>query len=147
MKYTEEIGDLFELGSEYSKVQCISLDCAMGAGIAVEFCKRYPGMKEYCMRVIKQNNLSVPCIVPYISDGEIIFNLVTKKLRWHKPTYHTMFKCIEDLAYLSSDFFKVKHLAMPAIGCGLDKLDWGIVSREIKREFKNKDIDITVRLN
>lgn len=33
----------------------------------------------------------------------------------------------------------VKYLAMPKIGCGLDKLQWGKVEEIILEEFENKE--------
>ena len=35
-------------------------------------------------------------------------------------------------------------LAMPVIGCGLDKLEWSRVSEIIKLVFEKTDIDILV---
>lgn len=46
------------------------------------------------------------------------------------------------------DFCKcvdVKYLAMPKIGCGLDRLQWSKVREIIKEEFKDLDIEIEVR--
>ena len=41
MTINEEKGNLFDLPSEYALVHCISEDCALGAGIAVEFQRRF----------------------------------------------------------------------------------------------------------
>ena len=38
----------------------------------------------------------------------------------------------------------VQELAMPRIGCGLDRLDWNVVKKMIKDIFKNDDIKITI---
>jgi len=38
----------------------------------------------------------------------------------------------------------INKLAMPEIGCGLDKLQWGRVKGILKEEFKDKPIEITV---
>jgi O-acetyl-ADP-ribose deacetylase (regulator of RNase III) len=39
---------------------------------------------------------------------------------------------------------KVKHLAMPRIGCGLDRLEWREVKPKIEEIFCDLDINITV---
>lgn len=39
---------------------------------------------------------------------------------------------------------KIHHLAMPRIGCGLDKLNWDQVSKLIRRIFEDDDIEITI---
>ena len=98
MIYREEKGDLFEMRG-YSLAHCISQDCAMGAGIAVAFNKKFKGMKGYCLRVIEENNLSFPCVVPFTAScngyGIIVFNLVTKRVYYGKPTYTTITKVID----------------------------------------------------
>ena len=38
----------------------------------------------------------------------------------------------------------IKKIAMPLIGCGLDRLEWYKVSEIIKRLFSNTDIEILV---
>ena len=38
----------------------------------------------------------------------------------------------------------VTKIAMPIIGCGLDRLQWDKVSEIIKEVFKNKNIEILV---
>lgn len=38
----------------------------------------------------------------------------------------------------------INKLAMPLIGCGLDRLDWKDVNILIKEPFKDEDIDIRV---
>ena len=41
---------------------------------------------------------------------------------------------------------QVRHICMPAIGCGLDLLQWHAVSTLIKNVFQHEDIAITVYL-
>ena len=38
----------------------------------------------------------------------------------------------------------VKALALPKIGCGLDKLSWDKVSEMVRSIFREVEIDITV---
>lgn len=50
MTINEEKGNLFDLPEEYALAHCISEDCALGAGIAVEFQRRFKIrdiLKEY----------------------------------------------------------------------------------------------------
>lgn len=68
---------------------------------------------------------------------------VTKTRYFHKPTYDTLRSsliamkqhCVEN---------NVTKLAMPRIGCGLDKLEWDEVKEIIKETFKDVEIDVTV---
>jgi O-acetyl-ADP-ribose deacetylase (regulator of RNase III) len=38
----------------------------------------------------------------------------------------------------------VKKLAMPRIGCGLDRLDWNKVREMIKQTFEETNIELTI---
>lgn len=144
MILNEKQGNLFELNKKYALAHCISQDCAMGAGIAVQFNKTFKGMKNYCIRVIKQNNLTFPCVLPYCDNDRTIFNLVTKKAYYGKPTYITITKCIHEMATMCKQY-NIKYLAIPKLGCGLDRLQWSKVREIIKEEFKDMDIEIEVR--
>ena len=39
--FKEEHGNLFEVSDKYYLAHCVSTDCALGAGIAVQFQKRF----------------------------------------------------------------------------------------------------------
>lgn len=144
MKYQESKGDLFDLDEKYVLAQCISLDCIMGKGIALEFNKRFKGMKKWLISLIKTNGYNYPKTIPAYQDKKLrVFNLITKNKAWEKPTYETITVCIKEMA----DYCRrhnVKYLGMPKIGCGLDRLDWDRVSAIIKEEFQDIDIDIQV---
>ncbi|MEG1502292.1 MAG: macro domain-containing protein [Synergistaceae bacterium] len=150
MKLIEEKGDLFNLPLKYDLAHCISLDCAMGMGIAKEFDKKYEDLKPILIETIKANNLTYPITISVpielLEDGDpsIIHNLITKERYWHKPSYFTITECIKQLVY-QCERYNTKHLAMPKIGCGLDRLRWNIVKEIISKEFANMDIEIIVR--
>ena len=75
---------------------------------------------------------------PYASQFDIL-GLVTKARYWQKPTIQDMSAALEALAgYLESlcDSDMIT-LVMPTIGCGLDRLDWADVSRQIHARLEN----------
>lgn len=138
-------GNLFELDREkYVLAHCISQDCALGAGIALEFRKRFKDMPSYCERVIKENHLEYPCVIPYYTKELKVLNLVTKRFYYNKPTYNTITSTIREMAFICNKS-NIKYLGMPLIGCGLDKLKWEKVREIIEEEFKDIDIEIEVR--
>lgn len=144
MIYREESGNLFEVDEKYSLVQCISLDCEMGEGIAVEFNKRFKPMKNYLKTVIRNNNLKHPITIAYKVDENVyIYNLITKKRFWNKPTYMSIEECIKQMSKFCRNS-NIKYLAMPKIGCGLDRLAWGKVRELVKQYFEDMDIEILV---
>jgi len=137
--YNEKKIDLFSVPNHYCLAHCISSDFAMGKGIAVEFVKRF-SMKAKLMAKYKQNTWGGRGYSIYI-DG--VFNLVTKQYYFNKPTYNTISEAIRDMKNFAVSA-GIKRIAMPMIGCGLDRLDWKKVSEIIKAEFCCTDIEILV---
>lgn len=53
-----------------------------------------------------------------------------------KPTYLTLTKSLVAFRqYLAMNFAEPKVIVMPKIGCGLDRLEWAVVSEIIKGVF------------
>lgn len=139
LKYVKE--DLFKVDEKYYLAHCISADYKLGAGIAVEFNKRYDMSSK--LKECK-SDLFPSCI--YI-DG--VFNLITKEKYWNKPTYGTLRKSLEIardmmINFYKEDEIKIEYLAIPKIGCGLDRLNWIKVEEIIKDVFTDMDIEILV---
>lgn len=146
MIFKEEKRDLFTLDERYALAHCISTDCAMGAGIAVQF------QKKYNLRgvVLGRSYGYIGECVAYVQfkdndkdKREVVFNLMTKEKYWHKPTYESLTKTLVEMKKQCLDM-DIKYLAMPKIGCGLDKLQWGKVREIIKETFQDTDIEILV---
>jgi hypothetical protein len=139
MTFTEERKDIFQYDSTWKKepfyyAHCISADFALGAGIAVDFKKRYRLTPENLISGRVYENLSIV--------GNV-FNLITKDKYWQKPTYASLAGAVDNMKkYCVS--MGVKKLIMPRIGCGLDRLNWDMVKHIIKERFAETDIDITV---
>ena len=70
-------------------------------------------------------------------------NLVTKERYWGKPTYQSMEAALQALKRLCRQE-GIEGLAMPCIGCGLDRLAWGKVSAMIREVFSDTACDILV---
>lgn len=136
MYYHEEIQDLFKVEQGYVLAHCISADFALGAGIAKEFDKRY-NMRE---RLISDYTEGYVGSV-YLKDN--VYNLVTKENGYDKPTYENLIEALKEMRDKMINNVQTK-LAIPQIGCGLDKLDWEIVSALITSIFNDTDIEIMV---
>ena len=145
MTFTEERGDLFAkeiISSGYALCHCISSDFALGAGIAKQFAKM--GVKkQLCEKFPKQWNGRGYCLITE-TNGIIAGNLVTKERYFHKPTLETLRQSLEDLRRQALEM-KLQRLAMPKIGCGLDKLEWIDVCEIIQEVFAEMNISIVVR--
>lgn len=120
-------GDLFN--SDQSLVHCVSRDFHMGKGIAVEFKSRFGNVDK-----LIQQNKNVGEVV-YLPVNDIkVFYLVTKEKYYGKPTMTSMKQCLRELANLCIEL-DIKKVAMPRIGCGLDKLKWDSVKKIIETEL------------
>ena len=132
--------NLFEVDDKYLFVHCISSDYMLGAGIAVQFQKKF-NLKHHLKMVGDDKYPSCIFLNP-------VFNLVTKKKYWNKPTYESLEKSLIILRGMIEELNNggdgIKYLAMPKIGCGLDRLSWGRVREMIKEVFKDIDIEILV---
>lgn len=145
MRYEEVSGNLFDAPEDSYLVHCISADFALGAGIAVEFNKRFQErdlLKEKYPRFpliykkLCETGQTGTCIV----EGRVC-NLVTKEKYWHKPTMQSM---MDALRILKKKVPKDAMLSMPTIGAGLDRLSWENVERAIKETFQDTDVRIVV---
>lgn len=140
LRFSERNQDLFTMGKEYVLAHCVSNDCKLGAGIALEFRKRIPEMPD----VLKTFNPKTGDAIRFHTrGGRIVMNLFTKDKYFQKP----------DLYSLTTSLFVLRrtvreqgytHIAMPKIGCGLDKLDWNEVREMIQYVFKEDDIEIVI---
>lgn len=75
-----------------------------------------------------------------------IYYLVTKQLSQEKPTYTDFWFSLQEMRNHVREN-NVKKLAIPKIGCGLDRLDWNIVQHMIEFLFKDVEIDEVVVCN
>ena len=144
MIYKEEIRDLFSVSEDYYLAHCISADFALGAGIAVEFNKRF-SMRwkldrcfgEY-LKEWNKEGWNCDCLL----IGRV-FNLVTKTRYWQKPSYPTLRGSLEYMKEIA-EREDIKKIAMPLIGCGLDGLNWNMTKTIIQDVFEDTDIEILV---
>ena len=138
MRYEEIKKNLFEMDSKYTLAHCISSDCAMGAGIAVEFQKRF-GLKSVLLYEYSEDRRIHPTCI--YAKG--VMNLITKERYWHKPTEISMRYALESM-YGVVKKHDIKFITMPKIGAGLDRLSWGKVREMIHEIFDDLDIEIIV---
>ena len=141
----EENIDIFSLNiDEYYFAHCVSADFEMGAGIAVEFNNRFNLKRNLTYKYPKEIYLSAwssyggDCIL----EGKV-FNLVTKERYFLKPTYKSLRLSLEKMKEICISQ-GIHNIAMPRIGCGLDKLSWNKVYNIIKEIFDYTDIDILI---
>lgn len=142
MYYQEVKANLFSASPFYHLVHCINGAYTLGAGIAKEFDDKMD-MKHWLMQFYPiQKGEETKYIGKALLVGRV-FNLVTKAHHYDKPTYEALYSALKDMRDQCETRY-IRHLAMPKIGCGLDRLDWDKVSAMIKEVFGDLDIDILI---
>lgn len=157
---------LFNMPSEFALGHCVSKDMRMSAGIALNFKLVY---KSNCFKIVitmrdilnvykinyyfrstfgrigelMDQKCSVGNVAYLKHNGRFVYYLITKERCYFKPTYDTITAAIN---YLRDLIVKhdVKKLAIPRIGCGLDKLHWPTVKDIIEKAFKGVECNIKV---
>jgi len=134
----EIVGDLFACEDTASLAHCVSVDLAMGKGIAVLFKNKFGGVNE-----LKAQQKIIGEVATLARDKRYVYYLITKECYWHKPTYTDLRKSLEELLAHSVQN-GVQKVAMPRIGCGLDGLFWSEVKSILKELFWNTNIKLEV---
>lgn len=145
-------GDLFLLDKhEYVFTHCISTDLAWGKGIVVPMMRFF-----HCGNAWRKNNNRTKYKVGDIGihhimgdpekniRQEVCLHMFTKNKYNTLPTYQGVTKALESVRNYMTEH-NLHKLAMPKIGCGLDKLEWKKVYDIICETFKETDIKIEVR--
>lgn len=138
MTIRTEKRDLFTVPQGWYLAHCISADFALGAGIAKTF------DEVYDMRY--KLHLHFP---DYTYEGgdslmvDNVFNLVTKEKCFHKPTYESLAEAL-GVMRRQIESFDIKKLAIPKLGCGLDRLIFEKVLDVIEETLGDLDIEILV---
>jgi len=136
-------GDVFGADDD-ALAHSVSEDLVMGKGIALDFRTRFGGVDDLTAQKIPiggvgvlERNSNVPN-----RGSTVIYYLVTKKQFWGKPTLRTL---ESSLVAMREDCLArgIRTIAMPRIGCGLDRLRWIDVQALIIKVFANTTIKIS----
>lgn len=138
LRYAEERCDLFSVPSCYALGHCVAEDLRMSSGIAVVFKNTFNNVD-----FLRDQNVTTGGVAVLEHSGRHIFYLVTKRRSNGKPTYDSLRR---SLIALRSEMIKnhITKLAIPAIGCGLDRLQWPSVRQIIHDIFYSVDVEILV---
>ncbi|MCM1578044.1 MAG: macro domain-containing protein [Ruminococcus sp.] len=133
-------GNLFEAGEDYYLAHCISADFALGAGIAKEFDRRFDmrGRLRRDYEGIDRESL----VGKALMVGRV-FNLVSKERYYMKPSYKSLRSCLTDMKRITEENC-IEKIAMPKIGCGLDRLNWEKVEETVRDVFEGSKGEILV---
>ncbi|XP_060872633.1 ADP-ribose glycohydrolase OARD1-like [Metopolophium dirhodum] len=109
----------------------------MSRGIALQLRRRFGQIQQ-----LRQQEKSLEDVI-FLCVEERIFYLITKLHSWQKPTYQSIFNCLQRLKLLCEKK-QITKLACPRIGCGLDGLKWEEIRKMLRYIFKNTTIYVSV---
>ncbi|CAG7734044.1 unnamed protein product [Allacma fusca] len=130
--------DLFRQYPQFALAHCVSRDFRMSKGIALLF-KRAFGNQD----TLKSRGAKVGEVVELKKGGNYILYAITKEHYNDKPSIKDFVMTMKALA-AKCDQLKIKKIAVPRLGCGLDKLEWPTVKQSIIECFR--DHPVTVRV-
>lgn len=125
---TEGKGSIFDSDADaiVNAVNCVGV---MGGGLAKAFKDRFPHMYEqYLLQcaygVLRPGKMDLYFLDP--ANHKFIINFPTKD-DWRKPSELSyIYSGSAELMHLVG-LYKIKSVALPALGCGLGGLSWGVV--------------------
>lgn len=138
LAFCEIDGDLFSAPKTFSLAHCVAADLRMGAGIAIKFRHKFGQINK-----LKEQRQKVGGVAVLKDNDRFIYYLVSKNLSYEKPTYRDLFLSLNGM---KSHMVKnnVNKLAIPRIGCGLDRLQWKKVRKLLHKVFGDVAVEIVV---
>lgn len=140
-------GDFFDYDADIriNTVNCVGV---MGAGVALQFKKKFPKMFEEYLRECNLGKVEIGKPHVWIDHGlfntsPIIVNFPTKH-HWKKPSEYEYVE--KGLIWLRNFLiqYKSKTVTLPALGCGHGGLDWERVKPMIHEYLNDLDTRILV---
>ncbi|XP_055311370.1 ADP-ribose glycohydrolase OARD1-like [Sitodiplosis mosellana] len=131
-------GNLFEAPADFALAHCVTTNMSMAAGIAREFKSRFGRVQE-----LKDQKVTVGGVAVIKHETRYIYYLVTKDNAYKKPTYDDLKSSLVAMKnHMVTN--QVAKLAIPQIGCGIDKLEWAKVKQILHDVFEGETVEVTV---
>ncbi|KAH8258742.1 hypothetical protein KR038_006477 [Drosophila bunnanda] len=133
---TEARGNLFSAPENYALVHSVSADFAMCAGLNLQFRCKFGHVDD-----LKRQNRHTGNVAVLEQGGRYIYNLVTKERSHEKCTYTALYYALLAMREHMREH-GVTKLAIPRLGCGIDRLDWLRVRSLLDLVFAEDSVDI-----
>jgi ribonuclease HII len=119
-------GDIFKSPSTFALAHCVSLDFRMGKGLAAQWVQIF-GHRMSELQAQKKTVGQVAHLLSTTSasglDKRHLFYIITKQRYFDLPTLKDFERAIRQLRKEMDDR-KIVEIAIPKLGCGLDRLNW-----------------------
>ena len=141
--YTD--GDIFESGADVL-VNPVNCQGASGAGLALEFKKRFPQNAEFFRRLCIRYDVPPGAVVMFRESANKPFSIanLTTKDSWRHPSRLEWIGTGLAALAIKLEQANMKSVALPALGCGLGGLQWSDVKSIIDEVFKDSELEVKV---
>lgn len=136
------IGDIFATNVDAYAHGC-NCQGKMGAGIAIEFRKRWPSMYKEYAALCGMGHLRPGNVFEWSNVEPRIFNLMTQPDTKHSATVEAIKESMEEMIR-QARAKKIRSIAMPVVGCGLGGLDWETQVKPVIESLDTRDIDLYI---
>lgn len=119
----EERGDIFKSGMQ-TLVCPVNTEGAMGAGLAKSFRDRFGGLLDAYRRACRIDVFQRKGVFVYNHGEDCKIACIATKRRWKE---NSKLAWVEwGLECLAADYkeYGIESIAVPALGCGLGRLEW-----------------------
>lgn len=136
-------GDLFSTEGVRAYGHGCNCAGAMGAGVAIEFKRRYPRMfEEYAARCA-DGRFGLGDVFMWTEGDETVFNLGTQEHWRKKAQLPALAQALRKMVELAANG-SIERVGLPRIGAGLGGLDWMRVKRVLEEVGKETKITLVV---
>jgi O-acetyl-ADP-ribose deacetylase (regulator of RNase III) len=136
-------GDLFSTDGVRAYGHGCNSAGAMGAGIAIEFKRRFPRMfDEYAARCA-DGRFGLGDVFMWSEGDETVYNLGTQEHWRKKAQLPALAKSLRKMVELAENA-GVERIGLPRIGAGLGGLDWMRVKRVLEEVGKETKVSLIV---
>lgn len=136
-------GSLFDLPDVEAVAHGCNCAGAMGAGIAVEFRRRWPEMFEEYRRRCREGQFQLGDVFPWESDHLTIYNLATQRTWRARAELSAIEKAVRGMLR-HAEGHGIGRVGMPRLGAGLGRLPWPDVERTLREAVADSGVHIVV---
>ena len=129
--------DILDAPLDHVLCHCISQCQSMSDGLAKTLCRVHPELRE----TPKVDLTHISAFQTDSPKSRLVLSLVTKPTIKHFPTLQNLAITFKNLAEIVNTH-KIYDLAIPRLGCGLDRQSWEIVKNLIDRAFRYSFVNI-----
>jgi O-acetyl-ADP-ribose deacetylase (regulator of RNase III) len=144
MTVKEVTGDIFELDVD-ALGHGVNCRGKMGAGIAVQFKKKFPYMYDNYRSLCASHYLHLGQVYVYkpvwtTHDKRLVYNIASQDLPGANANLEAIRVAVEFVRF-DAERRGLNTVALPQIGCGIGGLEWAEVKEVLREAFESSPVE------